>query len=58
MGTEADEFNDVVLFVNPDEEEISLNVTFHATFVVAMKYMRFILRWYGHFVFQHLQYVI
>lgn len=46
MCTKAYQLYDVALGVNPYQKEIILNVALHAAFVVAMKLVGFVVRWY------------
>ena len=46
MCAEAYQFDDIGFFVNPYQQEIILNVALHAAFVVAMKLVGFVVRWY------------
>ena len=39
MASKAQEVDDVVVLVNPNEQEVALNMTLHATLVPAMKHV-------------------
>lgn len=45
MATDSDQVYNVP--INPNEKEIVLDVTLHASFVIAFQQVWFIFRWYG-----------
>ena len=45
MGTQSNQFYDVSLFVNPDQQEITFDVAFQTAFVFADQRMRHIFIW-------------
>ena len=55
MSAEADKLNDVSLLVEPYQQEVTLDVTFHAALVLSRKHVRLILRRDGLFVPKHLK---
>lgn len=48
MATDSDQIYNVS--INPDEKEIVLDVTLHASFVIAFQQVWFIFRWYGQII--------
>ena len=42
MTAKTDKFDDIACFINPYQQEISINMALHTTFVFAMKHMRLI----------------
>ena len=48
MATDSDQIYNIS--INPDEKEIVLDVTLHASFVIAFQQVWFIFRWYGQII--------
>ena len=57
MRAQTNQFYDVVHLINPDKQEITLDVALHTSFVFALKHMRIILLRYGLFIDQQLQHL-
>lgn len=53
MTAEAEQLDDLFLFIYPDEEVITLDVTLHATGVIAGEHVRSHLLWNRFFVLKH-----
>ena len=43
MGAKADEFDNIRVFIEPDQQGVTFNMAFHTVFVVAHKFMWFVL---------------
>ena len=52
MATDSDQIYNIS--INPDEKEIVLDVTLHASFVIAFQQVWFIFRWYGQIIDEQL----
>ena len=43
MGAETYEFNDIRVFIQPDQQRVTFDVTLHVIFVIAEQSMRLVL---------------
>ena len=55
MSAEADKLNDATLLVEPYQQKVTLDVTFHTAPVLSQKHVRLIHRRNGLFVLKHLR---
>ena len=58
MRAEAYQFYDIGFCVDPYQQEIVLNMTFHKAFQLAGKHVWFVLGWYRPALFQVLQHLL
>ena len=58
VRTETYQFNDIGFFVNPNQQEIILDMTLHETLQLAGKHVRFVCGWYSPVLFQVLQHLL
>ena len=55
MCPQTNQFDDIILFIEPNQKEIAANMTFHTAFIVTLKHVRTILGRKWNFGRQHVE---
>ena len=53
MSSQSHQLNHIRVWVNPNEQKVTLYVALHASFVFAVKHVRRVFLWYGLLMLKH-----